>query len=105
MTYEGQLGGDKKVVGRVVHIAFAAQKDLLASLDNHAKDGGIDAIKGRPWRRSAIEEQTFERLNASIFAHGACDTLDQLVSAGLRPVCLTLPVYLGRLVCPTFHLL
>ena len=34
--------------------------------------------------------QALQRLNRPIFADGPCDTLDQLVSVGLRPVCLTL---------------
>jgi hypothetical protein len=34
--------------------------------------------------------QSFQRLNRSIFTNGSCDTLNQLVPVGLRPVRLTL---------------
>ena len=37
-----------------------------------------------------MKVQASQWLNPPIFADGSCDTLDQLVSVGLRPVCLTL---------------
>ncbi len=37
-----------------------------------------------------MEVQAFQRLNRPIFGDGLCDTLDQLVSVGLRLVCLSL---------------
>ena len=37
-----------------------------------------------------MEVQALQRLNPPIFADGSCDTLDQLVSVGLRSACLTL---------------
>jgi hypothetical protein len=41
-------------------------------------------------RGDAVEVQAFQRLTPSIFTDSLGDTLDQLVSVGLRPVGLTL---------------
>ena len=74
----------------VVQVALVTEKDLLAALGNHAKGWvgqSVDRLRGRG---GAVKVQPFQRLNLPIFPKGSCDTLDQLVSGGLRPVCLTL---------------
>src|SRR3954453_23007432 len=80
----------------IVPIAAVAQPHLLSALCDHAKGGVRGTVAQLRWRRFAAESHPIQRFGRTGLGNGQRDSLDQLISAGLHPICPMFTVLVAR---------
>jgi hypothetical protein len=70
----------------IVLVAVVAEAELLAALRDQAEGREGHAMRQPCGRGCTMELKPWERLDRPISTDSPRDTLDQLVTAGLRPV-------------------
>src|SRR5262245_54920340 len=90
MANHRKFNRSQTIMIRVIAVTFLAQIELLTPLSNDSQNR-VRYPRNRLRRhRDPVEVYAFQRLNGAICADSSVDTLDQLGSISLLPLCLML---------------
>jgi hypothetical protein len=83
---DGQCDAGDKVMRWIVLVAVVAEAEFLAALSDQAEGREGYAMRQPGGRGCTMEMKPWERLDRPISTDSPREMLDQLITAGLRPV-------------------